>query len=503
MREHKIIHASRILLIIPTYVLAFSFLCLASVGANIELDFPRVIGLLCLAMLSETLILKRRIKNLGNLCLFVTIVYIMIHSTLFWMLISPYMYKLTDARIFFVDKITDYGKIESLDIYAQPEGIYYTAYPSIWMIASFIKLICSTNSFNALTSSHLAAYLCLILSIYAFRKLIIDEKEIDEEKSKKLNVSPFLIIILTSYAMQHMQFLTSANTLGVLGLTFLLIAFRLFLMYSASSKEYKMSLLFLIVCLPLLISSPVSLLTGYFTFLLSMLDLFVIKHDKEKFHTIIRNFFLLFVGSWLYLSIILPIFQIGGTYHFLVLLTEVLDELSLTRPSTGQSIQEQALHFTYPYSVIITPLYYLLPLIIGLISSVSLFVNEIINLCKLRQSISREKSILEAVFYTIIIQIQLFYIPIIFIFGYKGMENALARYAYLYLTPFNTIVAFKLFYKYIKVFISNPSQLLAILITLLIILIFQVINLEAFYTPFFSLIKIPDMYQLKKIFVHK
>jgi hypothetical protein len=502
MREHKTIHTSYILLlIIQTYVLTFSFLCLAIVGANIELDFPRFIGLLCLTMLSEIFILKGRIKNLSNLCLFVIIVYTVIHSALFWILISPYKYKLTDARIFFVDKITDHGKIESLGNYAQTEGIYYTAYPSIWMIASFIKLICSTSSFDALTSAHLVTYLCLILFIYAFRRLIIDEKETDEEKSKKLDVSPFLIIILTSYTMQLMQFLTSANTLGVLGLTLLIVAFRLFLIYSESSKEYKIALLFLIVCIPLLISSPISLLTGYFTFLMSMLDLFVIKHDKKKLHTIVKAFFLLFVGTWLYLSIILPIFQISGAYHFLVLITEVLDELPLTRPSVGQSIREQALHFTYPYNVIITPLYYLIPLIIGFTSSISLFINKMINLRKLKQSISWEKSVLEAVFYMIVIQIQLFYISSIFIFGYKGIENALARYAHLYLTPFNTIMAFKLFYTYIKeVFISNSSRLPAILITLLMILIFQVINLEAFYTPFFSLIRIPDLYQFKHIF---
>jgi hypothetical protein len=174
MREHKTIHTSYILLlIIQTYVLTFSFLCLAIVGANIELDFPRFIGLLCLTMLSEIFILKGRIKNLSNLCLFVIIVYTVIHSALFWILISPYKYKLTDARIFFVDKITDHGKIESLGNYAQTEGIYYTAYPSIWMIASFIKLICSTSSFDALTSAHLVTYLCLILFIYAFRRLIM------------------------------------------------------------------------------------------------------------------------------------------------------------------------------------------------------------------------------------------------------------------------------------------------------------------------------------------
>ena len=498
MREHKIVRMPRILLVAPLYVFAFSFLCLISVGANIELDFLHFIGLLCLIVLSGMLILRNKVKNLGILCLVVTIVYAVIHPVLVWMFISPY--KLPDARIFFIDRIVEYGKIESLDIYTQSEGIYYTAYPSIWIIASFIKLICSFSSFNALALSHLVTYLCLILFIYAFRKFIVNEGKISEGELKRLDVSPLFMIILTSYVVQNLQLLTSANTLGILGLTFLIVALRIFLMQSEQSKGYKMALLLLITCIPLLTSSPVPLFTGYFIFFLLILNLFVIKPNGKKFFGIIRKFILLFVGTWLYFSIILPVFQIGGTYHFLVLLTEFLNEPNLVRPSEGQAIHEQMLHFVYPYSGIVTPLYYLLPLVIGFTSSFLLFINKMINLCKIKRSISWKNLTLEVIFYMTVIQVQLLYIAAIFIFGYKGMENALARYAYLYLTPLNTIVTLKLIYSYTKTLISNPSRPLAMLITLPLILIFQIINLEAFYAPFFSLMRIPDLYQLKCVF---
>jgi hypothetical protein len=72
------------------------------------------------------------------------------------------------------------------------------------------------------------------------------------------------------------------------------------------------------------------------------------------------------------------------------------------------------------------------------------------------------------------------------IFAWKGLENAIARYAYLFATPLSVIVNVSLL-----AFLTQKQKILVIFLTMLLVLGLA-IETESFYTPYSSLIASPD-----------
>jgi len=490
-----------ILVIAPLFVIVFSFLNLFVLSVQVlKLSFSQFIIITLCTTVSLGILYKGKINNLTTLSIFAFVLYSIVHFSLFWMLAKPD--KLVDARIFFVDIIVENGKIEPLNAFAEQEGSFYTKYPSIWLLASFIQLTSSLNSFTSLSLSHLAGYLSFTLYMYTFVRKVTN----GSKNMKISDITPVFIIIITPYAVQNSQFLVSANSLGILGLAALIIVlYSLLLQGKLDNIEKKRIVSGALISIPLLIVSPVPLLSGSLIFSLLILNLLILGAWK-KATELLGIFAVVLLVIWPYISnIVLQLILSGGFYHYIVLAEYFLEEVNVfqLRTSSSEVLKEQSLHFIYPYSNIIVPIYYIAPLVIGFISSTILLIKAINNLKS--TSCQRNIGVNVIAFYLTTLQVQTIYTGIIFIFGYGGIENALARYAYLYLVPLNLMITLKSVYAYLtRDLDSNTNHKLylfsRVILTLIFLLLFLVVNLEAFYSPWFSLKEIPDLFQIKILF---
>jgi len=482
-----------ILLVIPLYILSFSFLNVFAVFIN-KFNFIQFIAFNFITVAITLIILIKnyiKIRNITTMSIFASIVYITTHYTLFWYFIWYFarLDRLVDARIFFVDELAKCGNISSLDIYSRLEGTYYTSYPSIWLIALSIHLVPSLSSFQALALSHLTAYICSLLLMYAFIR-----HSYNKEFNTNKDIGLILLILFSAYVMQNSQMLVSANSLGILGVV-LLLRFMLVLVDNTAKKFNRIKYVILLMAIPTLLASPNPLLVGYSLFSLLLFNSLILNIFTNKkivlndtISILMRSFIIFLTGTWLYTSaIFLPIILNSGSYYLNIALS-ILSKFDLTRPSVSQSIYEQKLHIVYPYHSIVMYIYYLVPLVVGFTLSLILVIRCFFNI--------HSCSPLKLALYLTILQLQIISIGTIFVFGYKGVENALARYAYLYITPLNLLVILEVFYRHvIKCF--SMSYLYVILISLSIILLFLVINLEVFYSPWFSLKEVPDLFQIE------
>ena len=482
-------HRSIILLVPPVCVIAFSLL-------NIVSLFYRLTAILFLTLLTLTsVLLLVAIAKLGRVvtqrslrCLYIaaSILYVAAHHALYHAFVP--LKCMADARATFVSEIVRSGNISTLGRYEELEGWYYTRYPSVWITAALVSTVASLAPDVSLRAVHAVGYALFIITISAILWAL---------NRPSPPYLPLLIIAATPYLLNLSQSMSSANTLGVLGLAILLAFVYRVTMDGAFSLR---KLLPLLLITPLLFVSPVYVVTTLLLFLLLTIN--ALTRSLRLLAVCYALVFLIVVSP--YLGTLYSWLKESGYYHYLNLAIWTLEEAlsnpsaALARPTHGGHVEEQMVHFVLrPYSHVVAWLYYLVPIVTGLVASAILLLRDIKAARKGTTAAGREIARGMLSLDLSILQVMLLYLPIIYIFGYKALENFLARYAY---TCSVVMGAFQLARLVSSLGSGGASVKGAALSAIFLTVWIYVINLEVLYAPWFSLYAIPDVEQLKELF---
>lgn len=475
-------------LVYPVYFLQAyiaSFALLQALSLIITMRFVQLVFVTLITAIALTLLfIKKGVKHSAKIVsLSLPLIYVLSHFMMSYLFIPSS--SLSDARVFFINTIIENGRISALEKYSQPEGSYYTLYPSIWLISSFLKLVTNVDEHTALFSTHSLSYINILLMFYSF------VMKCNGKIPFHSLVIPALIVS-SSYLMQITQLMVSADILGVLGCTLLLIISYDIISHMPSRSTVILSLLII----PLLISHPIALLVAFLFLVLVIVNVEGVARRRLS-NLLLR----IFIGSWIYLSeILLPTIKYGGFYHFLVILASFINRIVknpglniILERGEGLSIIEQSRQLIYPYHSIIFWLYYVIPSMIGLCLVVIQLWKDLALLA------NEEKRENKALFDLALFQLQMLLLMVVGFFGYKGIENAIARYAFIYQNGFNLLIISKAVKEGKGEHNDAKGGVFIIVIALALLLYFHVINLHPFYSPWTSLYDVPDIYQLKRI----
>jgi uncharacterized membrane protein len=373
-----------------------------------------------------------------------------------------------DQRVYFINSIEEAGKIEILEKYPE-EGMYYIRYPIPWLTASFVDVISMIGPRASWLVTHLVAYICfiLLLTLVCIRFL----------KTRSLNGLSWIIILITITIYLHRPFQDMIpSSIGMLSLVMTLYLFM---------SHKRLAPILLLLTIPLVITHGLSIyFTTSFLLLIAISSMIASKLKRESQRAI--NFaIMVFAGSWFYQVGTQLIDSVAREIPYR--LNQILDVIKspwFERPVTS-SVAEQELHIVYSFDNIITPLAYIFPSILVTVSAVY-FAYKTLRI--------RNESNTTLAFFSIAC-LAMFLIA--GIFAWKGLENAAARYLYIYAAPISILVNASLLNSTAR---HSRSSLLKIVISILLLTVGLTILTESFYTPYASILATPDGKKLEKLY---
>jgi hypothetical protein len=388
-----------------------------------------------------------------------------------------------DQRTHFIDDMERAGNIDVLKMYSG-EGLYYVLYPVPWLNALFVKLILGIESGASWLLTITTAFLCfLILLILIYSTL---NQAIDNRRKTTSETFAWLILIITITIYLQNPFLNLIpSSFGLLSLALILYLFSSSL-FDFNEKYTSKAFMMTVILLPLLIAHGLSI---YFsvTYLLLAAFSFVIQGYKEHAGKALLLAFIIFAGTWLYQTTVQLIDALVREvpYRYEQLLESLKTSL-LERPLTP-SIEEQSLRLTYKFDFTITLIAYAFPIFLTIITT--LFFMYV----KIRNSNVR---------YIDMLLLYSFSATISFLiagyFGWKGLENAVARYIYAYTAVISVIVNALMLN---SVFSDKKATLLKVLYLFIIFIIGTIALTENFFTPYASILSIPDPLKFKVLYI--
>jgi len=456
-------------LFISLYLLVLSLSSLL-IYLKLNITFNSIVIIILILLLSSAL--SSRIKQ-EYLLISLSLMAMLLHELLLYLLIPVGWFG--DQRIYFINTVEDAGRIDVLEKFTYIEGSYYTTYPVPWLDALFIKLVLGMSSRDSWLLTIATAYISfLVFLILTYNALInIFPNKHDDTMLKSL---AWLILITELTIYMHRPFLDLiADSFGLLSSTMVL-----YLYFSNSYSDSKGVYILLLVLIPLLVAHAAAIYYSSLLLILAALSAIIAKHKKIAVKAVYFVTIIL-IGTWLYqLSTqIIGYINMNISYWFKLILT-TLESGLLERPSTGLAIEEQGLHFVYGFSPIITYTAYLFPIILVGISA--LFFMYILVRKKDRRDIP----------YTTLFLYSTLALLIFLVAGYvawKGIANSFARYLYEYAAVASVII------NAIMLNLVCNSEKLKLIRVLCIaaLLTIGILSLtESFFTPYASIIRIPD-----------
>jgi hypothetical protein len=464
--------ASAVFLLLFLSILSLSSLL---VGHNISIPTYMLLPI----VLTVSFVISRKITRSSTfLTLLITACFL--HQIMLYMILPVGWH--VDQRVFYIDAIKNFGNIAVLEKYAWT-GINYIRFPVPWLIASLLSLISGTTSQSSwlitISSSYLSFILFLLLLFKVFAKNLTVR-----------SISYFIITMLITIYLHRPFYDLIPSSFGVLSLTMVMYFFFAF----NSDRLISISALFLI---PLLSAHGLAIYYALFYLVFhvtsqTVLTIFKIQYLKAEIYRGLKFSFVIFVGTWLYQA---------GSQLIDNLIREVpyrIDQLLvairtpiLERPVT-QSIMEQELRVVYGFDRIITMLAYALPILITLLSTAYFLYG-----------VLRERNVNSLRLLPFSIACLLVFL-LAAIFAWKGIENAIARYLYVYAVPVSVIVNSIFLKDFIIRYITKCGQrspLVVIGINVVLLTIGFLVLTESFYMPYASILFTPDEYKFNQIYV--
>ena len=452
----------------PIFVAIFFMLFLVTISFSALLithDISVSAAIVILIIFVLSLILSKKIKNIPAIILLLIVA--LISHTLSLYLLLP-VGCLGDQRVFFINSIVNTGKIETLEKY-QYENIYYTRYPIPWLAASSVSLILMISPQASWLITGSAAYLCFIASLMLVCTYFL--------KTRSLEGIAWIIITIMTTVYLHRPFQDLIpSSIGMLSLVMALYLFF-------SRKKFASILLLLII--PLLIAHGLSIYFTTLSLLLSALSGIVTSAPRREVQRAINFAVIVFAGSWFYQVGVQLIDSIVREipYRWNQLLNVITSPV-LERPMTS-SVTEQELHAVYWFDKIITPLAYSLPAILTMIGTVYFFYKTL-----------RKRHTHDTILMLLSLTCSLMFL-IAGVFAWKGIENAIARYFYVYAAPISVLINSSLLY---CTFRTNHSPIFRYLFLIVVSIIGVLALTESFYTPYASLMTIPDNLKFERMY---
>jgi len=421
--------------------------------------------IILILVLATSLVLSNKVnRSLALILLLITAT--IFHLTSLYLLL-PVGWS-ADQRTYFVSSLKDSGRIEALEKFSY-EGLYYTRYPIAWLIALTIDTISAVGAQASWLITISTAYVCFIIF------LIIIGRILGEKNSLNDVAWITTLIVITIYL--HRPFLDLIpSSIGTLSLTMVLYLFL-------SRKRFAPLLLILMI--PLLIAHGLSI---YFTTasLLLVAASFIIAHvQRGEIRRAINFAIMVFAGTWFYQVDVQLIDSIirEVPYRFeqiLSTLTSGLLERSLT-----SSVEEQYLRVVYGFDFTVTVISYAFPIFLTAIS-ILFYVYEFIKSPNNRHAM--------LMFFSIFIMICFL---VSGYFGWKGIENYVARYLYVYASAISVVVNATMLN---FIFEHGRHRLLKVVISASLIIIGVISLTENFFTPYASILHTPDSWKFEKLY---
>jgi len=421
-----------------------------------------------------SLIALSRIKRRCHLIL-LSLVAIILHMLSFYLLL-PVGWA-ADQRTHYIDDIEKAGNIDVLKMYSS-EGLNYVLYPVPWLNALFVKLILGIGSRTSWLLTVTTAFLCfLILLILIYSTL--NQAVGNRRKTTSENFTWLILITTITIYLQNPFLNLIPSSFGLL--SFALILYLLFsnlLNRKYASKTFIM----IVISLPLLIAHGLSIYFSVAYLLLAAFS-FVLQGYKEHARKALLLAFMVFAGTWLYQTTVQLVDALVREipYRYEQLL-ESLKASLLERPLTS-SVEEQSLRYVYTFDFIIASIAYALPFLLTVITTLFFMCMKIRN--------SNIRYIDTLLLYSFLAALSFL---IAGYFGWKGLENAVARYIYVY-TALISVIVNTLMLNF--VFSDKKATPLKVLYLLVILIIGTIALTENFFTPYASIFNIPDPLKFK------
>ncbi|MEM3583984.1 MAG: hypothetical protein QW193_01705 [Nitrososphaerales archaeon] len=442
------------------FLLIISLSSLA-ISANIAIQAYILIPIL----LVISFLVSRKARNSATLILLLVIASILHLLSLY--LLLPVGWN-ADQRVYFVNLIKTAGRIEALKEYSSSEGLYYTQYPVPWLTASLISIVSAIDSQTSWLIEGLGTYLCFILflMLVCFRFL----------KTDSLESAAWLTIVMITTTYLHRPFQDLiASSVGILSLV---MTFYLFM----SRKRLAPILLLLVI--PLLISHGISIYFTTLYLLLLAISSIIASEPKEGARRAVDFAIIVFAGTWFY--------QVG-----VYLIDSIVREIpirweqmlrALASPwferAMTQSVIEQELHIVRWMDYIITPLAYYLPAILSMMGILYFFYSLIST---------RNRSNITLILFSVTCSLMFL---VTGIFAWKGIENAISRYLYVYASPVSILINTS----FLHFMTMHRSFRRKVIISTTFLIIGVLVLTESFYTPYASILSLPDKEKFEQLY---
>jgi hypothetical protein len=373
-----------------------------------------------------------------------------------------------DQRIYLISPLKDSGRIEALEEFSY-EGLYYTRYPITWLIALTIDMISAVGAQASWLMTISTTYVCFIIFLISIG-CILGEKD-------SLNDVAWIttLIVITVYL--HRPFLDLIpSSIGTFSLIMVLYLFL-------SRKRFAPLLLILMI--PLLIAHGLSIYFTTASLFLVVASFIIARVQKGEIRRAINFAIMVFAGTWFYQVGVQLIDSIIREipYRFeqiLSTLTSGLLERSLT-----PSAEEQYLRVVYGFDFTVTVVAYAFPAFLTAVST-------LFYVYKFIKSPNNRHAML--MFFSIFIMICFL---VSGYFGWKGIENCVARYLYVYASPISVVVNATMLN---FIFEDERHRPLKVVISASLIIIGVISLTENFFTPYASILHTPDSWKFEKLY---
>uniref|UniRef100_A0A7C4NNE3 Uncharacterized protein n=1 Tax=Ignisphaera aggregans TaxID=334771 RepID=A0A7C4NNE3_9CREN len=409
-------------------------------------------------------LISKKVRNSATLVLLL-VTSLILHLLSLYLLLPVGWH--ADQRAYFVNLIKTAGRIEALEKYSF-EGLYYTRYPVPWLTASFISIVSAIDSRTSWLIKGLGVYLCFILfsMLVCFRLL----------KANSLKSTAWLAIIMITTIYSHRPFQDLiASSVGMLSLV---MTFYLYML----RKRFTPILLSLAI--PLFISHGLSIYFTTLYLLLLAISSIITSKPKEEVQRAVDFAIIIFVGTWLYQTGVGLIDLISREIP--IRWGQILGALAspwFERPTT-QSVIEQELRFVRWMDYIISFSAYSLPAIISMMGTLY-FLYGFIS--------TRNRSNTTLMLFSVACSLMFL---VSGIFAWKGIENAISRYLYVYASPVSILINTSLLH-----FITmHRSSRRKIVISTMFLIIGVLVLTESFYTPYASILYLPDKEKFEQLY---
>ena len=388
-----------------------------------------------------------------------------------------------DSEWYYVPIITSTGHTWRLLELGQP--LYYALWPIPQIIAACIVELTSINTLIAYVLLFVLLYETFIITTYITSRSI-------NSNTCRCNVIYYVMLSLVSIYYLHRAFHDLLqDAFGMYSLLFVIYIVTL-IVTGKGQKHEKVLTLLLVLMSVLIIAHGLAIYVVSTLLLLLAVFIYITGHTRISFKIVLILISVFFSTYIFQLSSGLLTIAIHEVRTRPLQLISVLLERGFNRPSSAfnENVRQQQLHFVYPYNAITVPIAYVLPVLTCLLISIILIST------KNGAFYTGSRRILHVQMLTLSI-FSLVMLTIALIFGYYGIENAIARYLYFYGS-----VAYPISFTYTCLVLSREANFyrrhLRLLFELTALLILICWMTEVFYVPWFSFYKLFDTTQLEQ-----